>query len=80
MGKVLFWIYQFIAWTAVAILALLLLFWDPSMRSPSPPGILPVRSLNVRMDKSAYEPFIAQMRKFGETFGFTMRIKPSSSL
>jgi hypothetical protein len=30
------------------------------------------------MDKSAYEPFIAQMRSFGEAFGFKMLIKPSS--
>ena len=50
------------------------------MKSPSPPGIFPVRSFNVRMEKSAYEPFIGQMRKFGETFGFRMVIKPSSPL
>ena len=78
MRKVLFWIYQFTAWTAVAAMALVLLFWEPGMKSPSPPGIFPVRALDVRMDKSAYEPFIAQMRKFGETFGFRMVIKPSS--
>jgi len=37
-----------------------------------------VQSFDVRIDKSAYESFIAQMRKFGETFGFRMVIKPSS--
>src|ERR1044072_8549279 len=50
------------------------------MKSPSPPGIFLVRSFNVRIEKSAYEPFIAQMRKFGATFGFRMVIKPSSPL
>lgn len=48
------------------------------MRSPSPPGIGPVRALDVRMDKSAYDQFVAQMRNFGEAFGFEMLIKPSS--
>jgi hypothetical protein len=48
------------------------------MKSPRPLGIAPVRSFDVRIDTSAYEPFIAQMRKFGETFGFTMLIKPGS--
>ena len=50
------------------------------MKSPSPLGTAPVRSFDVRIDKSAYEPFIAQMRKFGETFGFRMLIKPGSPL
>lgn len=48
------------------------------MRSPSPEGIFPVRSLHVRMDKSVHDDFVAEMRKFGETFGFKMLIKPSS--
>lgn len=61
-------------------MALVLLLWEPGMKSPSPPGIFPVRSFDVRIDKSAYEPFIAQMRKFGETFGFRMLIKPGSPL
>ena len=37
MGKVFFWIYQFTAWTAVVVLALVNLFWEPGMKSPSPP-------------------------------------------
>lgn len=37
-----------------------------------------MRALDVRMDKSAYEQFVAQMRNFGEAFGFKMLIKPSS--
>lgn len=48
------------------------------MKSPSPPGIAPLRALDVRMDKSAYDQFVAQMRSFGEAFGFKMLIKPSS--
>src|SRR4051812_44658871 len=80
MGKALFWVWQFVVWTAVAAMALVLLLWEPGMKSPSPVGIFPVRSFHVRMDKAAYEPFIAQMRKFGETFGFRMLIKPSSPI
>jgi hypothetical protein len=78
MRKALFWIYQFTAWSAVAVMALVLLLWEPGMKSPSPPGIFPVRSFDVHIDKGAYEPFIAQMRKFGETFGFRILIKPGS--
>jgi hypothetical protein len=48
------------------------------MKSPSPPGLSPVRALDVRMDKSAYDQFILQMRQFGTAFGFKMVIKPSS--
>ena len=48
------------------------------MKSPSPPGLFPVRALDVRMDKSAYDQFILQMRQFGTSFGFRMVIKPSS--
>ena len=48
------------------------------MKSPSPLGTAPVRSFHVRMERSAYEQLIAQMQKFGETFGFRMLIKPSS--
>ena len=62
----------------MVILALVMLLWERGMQSPSPPGIFPVRALDVRMDKSAYEQFIAQMRNFGEAFGFEMLIKPSS--
>ena len=79
MRKGLFWVYQFTAWTAVAA-TLVLLFWEPGMKSPSPPGIPPVQSFDVRIDKGAYEPFIVQMHKFGETFGFRMLIKPGSPL
>src|SRR5437763_1844475 len=73
-----FWIWQFTAWTAVVILALVMLFWESGMRSPSPPGIFPVRALDVRMERSAHEQFVAQMRSFGDAFGFKMLIKPSS--
>ena len=48
------------------------------MKSPSPPGLFPVRSIDVRMEKSAYDQFIVQMREFGGAFGFRMVIKPSS--
>jgi hypothetical protein len=48
------------------------------MKSPSPPGIFPVRAFDVRMEKDAYDRFIVQMREFGTAFDFRMVIKPSS--
>ena len=73
-----FWIWQFTAWTAVVVLALVILVRELGMRSPGPEGIFPVRALDVRMDKSAHDDFVEQMRKFGAAFGFKMLIKPSS--
>jgi hypothetical protein len=78
MGKG-FWIWQGTAWTAVIALALVMLLWESGrMKSPSPPGIFPVRALDVRMNKSGYDQFAVQMREFGTAFGFKMLIKPSS--
>jgi hypothetical protein len=74
-----FWIWQFTAWTAVVVLAFVMLFWERGMKSSSPPGIFPVRSLDVRMDKSAHDQFVAQMQKFGEAFGFKILVKDHRS-
>ena len=54
----------------MVILALVMLLWERNMTSPSPPGLFPVRSFDVRMAKSARGEFVAQMRAFGEAFRF----------
>src|SRR5947207_382086 len=78
MGKG-FWIWQGTAWSAVIALAFLMLSWESGrMKSPSPPGIFPVRAFDVRMEKNAYDRFVVQMREFGTAFDFRMVIKPSS--
>src|SRR4051812_29741581 len=74
-----FWIWQFTAWTAVVILALVTVFWEGGMTSPSPPGIFPVRSLDVRMERYTLDPFVSQMRAFGEAFGFQVLVKDMRS-
>src|ERR1043166_4841069 len=73
-----FWIWQSTAWTAVVVLALVILVRELGMKSPGPEGIFPLRSFDVVMEKSAHDQFVEQMRKFGTAFGFRMVIKPSS--
>ena len=75
-----FWIWQFTAWTAVVVLALVILVRELGMKSPGPDGIAPLRSLDVRMEKSAHDRFVEQMRTFGTAFGFKMLIKSGSPL
>jgi hypothetical protein len=59
----------------VVVLALVMLLWERGMKSPSPPGIFPVRALDVRMDRSARDQFVSRMWAFGEAFGFKILVK-----
>ena len=41
-------------------------------------GIAPLRLVEIRIEKSARDPFVEQMRQFAVAFDFTALIKPSS--
>ena len=41
--------------------------------------VSPLRALDVRMETKAIDPFVSQMRGFGEAFGFKILIKDTRS-
>lgn len=41
--------------------------------------VSPLRAVDVRMESAAIDPFVSQMRAFGEAFGFKILIKDTRS-
>jgi len=52
-----------------------MLLWERGMKTPSPPGIFPVRFMDVHMQRSARDQFVSQMWGYGEAYGFRMLVK-----
>jgi len=63
----------------VAALALAMLLWESGMSFVRYEPVSPLHFLDVRIERSARDPFVAQMRTFGEAFGFKILIKDTRS-
>ena len=75
-----FWLFQCVAWTAVLIMAALVL-WQERIMSREPGFVetyRPIRIVLVRLDQSARDQYIGQLNAFAREFGFTIRFSQTS--
>jgi hypothetical protein len=75
-----FWLFQCVAWTAVVMMAALVL-WQERIMSAEPRVLQvyhAIGGVKVRLDQSARAQYVGQLKSFARDLGFTIRFHQTS--